>query len=340
MTFSTYGDMGDIIYLLPTMRLVAQQSGEPVTLYAKDGLRLHDPLTARIPLFKGLLEAQDYIEAVLPWAGEVDYDTTLWREIGYPYGVTLATLQAAWLRLNPDLRTPWLDVSAASNYEGKIIINRSPRYHNAFFPWAQLVEAFGSRMLFIGLESEHEAFCRECGKVTYLPTSNLLRAARVIAGSELFIGNQSSCYAIAEGLKHASIQETSLSTPDCIYPRSNATYCHDGALDFSFGGQRFQSKSRLLLRAHPNETPPKGWKVTIGEHSANSYAFALVVQEITAKLKRHGARVPKNLADLIIEQNSTGVQDHPVTQLVHPGIEHVPKTGPTAEPFHDSIPLH
>ena len=193
-SFSTYGDLGDIIYLCPTMRLVAVESATPVTLYCKDGLRDHDPLTARIPLFKGLLEAQDYIEAVLPWNEQatIDYDTCLWREIGYPYGVTLATLQAAWLRLNPDLRTPWLDVSAASNYAGKIIINRSPRYHNDFFPWAKLVKAFGSRMLFIGLESEHEVFCHECGQVAYLPTTNLLRAARVIAGSELFIGNQSS----------------------------------------------------------------------------------------------------------------------------------------------------
>jgi hypothetical protein len=332
--------MGDIIYLMPTMRLVALESG-PVTLYAKDGLRSHDPLTTRIPLFKGLLEAQDYIEAVLPWNEEatIDYDTCLWREIGYPYGVTLATLQAAWLRLNPDLHTPWLDVSTASNYAGKIIINRSPRYHNDFFPWAKLVEAFGSRMLFIGLESEHEAFCRECGRIAYQPTRNLLEAARAIAGSELFIGNQSSCYAIAEGLKHDSIQETSLSTPDCIYRRPNATFCHDGALDFSFGGQRFQSKSRFLLRAHPNETPPTGWKVTIGEHSANSYAFALVVQEITAKLKKHGARVPKNLHDLIIEQSSTGVQDHPVTHLLQPNAEEVARQGRVLETFHDAILL-
>ena len=318
MTSASYGDLGDVIFLCPCMKLIAEQSGSPVILYCRDGLRPWDPFTAKIPILAPLLESQDYIEAILPWNGEtVDYDTCFWRDMGYPYGVTLGDLQAQWLRINPDFSHPWLKISKETPLEtiDKIVINRSARYHNPFFPWKELVTTFAREMLFIGLRSEHEAFEKEFGRVEYLPTETLLEAAQAIAGSELFIGNQSSCGAIAEGLKHNSIQETSLSTPDCIYPRANAVHCHDGALDFILLDQHFTSKNKLLVRAHLNETPPGGWSVTIGEHKANSYAFNLTLEEISSKLRKAGVEVPKNLKDVIIEQNSTTHIDHPVARL-------------------------
>jgi hypothetical protein len=320
-TFATYGDLGDILYLCPCMKLVAEESGEPVTLYARNGLRLHDPITERIPLFRRLLETQDYIDAVLPWDGEeVDYDACLFRNLGLPFGETLAGLQAKWLGLTPDFSRPWLKVTP--DYWGTITVNRTLRYPNVFFPWAGLVEAFGPHMLFLGLPEEYADFIRSFGKISYLPTLNLFKAAEVIAASELFIGNQSCCFAIAEGLKHRSIQATDLEHPDCIFPRENAIHCHDGALDFTFNGRHFTSRSGFLLRAHPNETPAGGWSVTVGKFHANAYAFELVIQEIKSKLQAHGEEVPGGLRDLIIEQNSQGFQDHPVTRLLANSLAH------------------
>ena len=102
ITFSSYGDLGDVIFLMPSMKLIAEKTGDPVTLYCKDGLRPWDPFTARIPLIAPLLETQDYIEAVLPWNGEpVDYDTCLFRDDGLPFGETLAARQAQWLQAQP-----------------------------------------------------------------------------------------------------------------------------------------------------------------------------------------------------------------------------------------------
>lgn len=308
-SFCSYGDCGDTIYLLPSMRLKA-----PAVLYGKDGLRLHDPFTARLPLIAPLLKAQDYIEAVLPWNGEsIDYDASMFRDAGHPFGVVLASLQAQWLGLTPDLHSPWLAVTP--DPQAPIVVNRTSRYRNHFFPWDTLVDTFRAEMLFIGHAHEHEEFAQDFGRIGYLPTANLLKAAQVIAGSELFIGNQSSCYAIAEALKHNSIQETDLATPDCIYVRPNAVHCHDGALDFAACGKRFTSKNRLFVRAHPNETPPGGWSVAIGAHKSNSYAFDFTCAEITSKLRRAGMEVPKDLREIIIEQNSLLHLDHPVARL-------------------------
>ena len=39
--------------------------------------------------------------------------------------------------------------------------------------------------------------------------------ARIIAGSKIFIGNQSTPFAIAEGMKHNRILETDITIPNC-----------------------------------------------------------------------------------------------------------------------------
>ena len=286
------GDMGDVLYLCPCMKLVAEQSGEPITLYAKNGLRLHDFFTDRIPLLAPLLESQDYIETVLPYNSEhIDYDACLFRDDGLPFGETLAARQADWLKLSPDFSVRWLDVTP--DRQATIVINRSARYRNPFFPWEELVATFGKDMLFIGLPSEYWDFCLSFGEVEYLHTKNLLEAARTIAGSELFIGNQSSCNAIAEGLKHNLIQETDTSSPDCIYPRVNAIHCHNGALDLTFHGEHFTSTDKLFARAHFNETPPGGWQAKINGYQVSSYSFDHVLTGITSKLQTAGMEIPE-----------------------------------------------
>ena len=155
--------------------------------------------------------------------------------------------------LDPDSHEPWLKITP--DPWSPIVINRTTRYQNHFFPWEQLVEAFGSEMLFLGHPQEYQDFCDHYGMIGYLPTIDLFKAAEVIAGSELFIGNQSSCNAIAEGLKHRLIQETDLSTPDCIYPRENAIHCHNGELDFTACGST--SPPRTGCSCAPTATKPR-----------------------------------------------------------------------------------
>ena len=196
----SYGDLGDIAFLCPSMKLIAKQTGEPVILYGKNGLRPWDPLTERLWLIAPLLESQPYIHSVRAWNDEpIDYDASLFRDDGLPFGETLASRQALWLKLDPDFSEPWLSVTPEPYTSGCIVVNRSARYHNHFFPWRELTEAFRDKMIFIGLPGEHNAFCEEFGRVGYFPTKTLLEVAQAIAGSELFIGNQSSCNAIAEG---------------------------------------------------------------------------------------------------------------------------------------------
>jgi len=108
-------------------------------------------------------------------------------------------------------------------------MHRSHRYREDKFPWAQIVEKYGDRMVFSGYNPEWAEFIERFGRIHYHSPTNLLELARVIAGGVIFIGNQSCPYAIAEGLKVDSIQETWKGGPNCIFNRPNGFY---DVLDF------------------------------------------------------------------------------------------------------------
>jgi hypothetical protein len=236
----------------------------------------------------------------------------MFRDAGLPYGVTLAQLQAQWLGLEPDLSSPWL-LTGPPVDAIDIVVARTSRYGNGFFPWRQLVGEFGKHMHFVGLEHEYVDFCREFGYVARLPTADLYDVAKGIAGSALFIGNQSSPYAICEGLKHSSLLEVSPFSPDCIYRRPNARFCCDGSLELEFAGKTLSTPAyNVKARATLNETPPGGWRCKLYGHSARGYAFTPVLDEIRTKLAEDGIPAPEDLIETMIDQSSVDMPPPPV----------------------------
>ena len=110
----------------------------------------------------------------------------------------------------------WLKVDPVHKHD--IIINRSPRYNEDYFDYSIL---WGRDCGFIGLEEEYEEFEKKYKQGVkpiseYIKVDNALDVTRYIAGSKLFVGNQSSCKAIAEGLKHPRLVEISRSWPDAM----------------------------------------------------------------------------------------------------------------------------
>ena len=161
-------------------------------------------------------------------------------------------------------RNRWLTAEPNEDSEGRIVINRTARYRNVFFPWKRIVEHYGDLLLFVGVPQEHEEFCRTYGAVEYRPTKTLLELAQVIEGAEFFIGNQSVANAIAEGLKKRMIQEVSHEIPDCIYFRASAQHCDTGAVTLPAIGDRpeLHISSPLANTAEVvfHTTPPNDWQ--------------------------------------------------------------------------------
>lgn len=254
-TFLHSGDRGDSIYSLPVIR----DNGPGILCVADKPWT--NPITPWIESARKLIEAQPYISALKIHQGEaINHDFSTFRKIGHHQGRTIAELHATWTRLPCDINKPWLTVEPNPDMAGKIVVNRTPRYNNEFFPWKRLVYTFSEDMVFIGLPQEHQAFCDQYGKVPYLPTNDLYEVAAAIAGSEVYMANQSVGYAICEGLKHRSIQETHLQWADCIYARDNATYCFDGFLSFEACGKHFENPAvERRQKVVTSITPPGGY---------------------------------------------------------------------------------
>jgi hypothetical protein len=267
-TCSSAGDLGDIAVSLATLK----HSGFKTHYYLRDtgGTK---GIVGRAHLIIPLLESQPYIASAKVWKDE----PIEWASEGFRGGWVNATnslagchaqhaLDTGFLSSLPDVSKPWLTAQADTSYNSRVIINRSERYTNPFFPWAKIVSYYGSRLVFFGTPNEHRIFCEAFGDVEYKPTKDFLEVAQAIAGSRLFIGNQSSCMTIAEGLKHPRILEGSLRVPDCVYPKAtNAQYVFDGSMtlpDIDGSGELIIPQQAFKLEEFELNMVPKhkkGW---------------------------------------------------------------------------------
>lgn len=235
-TFRTAGDYGDCLYQLPVVRY---HGGGILYCEAARYTRQYlvwDLWKPMVPL----LMAQNYIRDVQPWVGQqTDYNLNDFRHnlalsirskeldshikslcdwACESHGVPVEERDKAWLTV-PEKRR-----------EASVVINRSLRYHNPRFPWASVVKRYGDDAVFIGHQEEYASFCSRFGAVPYLPTKNFLEAASVIAGCDLYIGNQSACYAICEGLKKQAILEVSPGGENCLFYREGIIHGIYGGL--------------------------------------------------------------------------------------------------------------
>lgn len=292
-TFRHSGDLGDIIYALPSIKEKVGNGKGILYLAEKGGSR--EPLAPqRMQAIKALLQDQPYLTIEPDKEGEyVDFDFRYFRTSHLP-GKNLALTHAEWVGASIYcFERPWLTVSDVKPTQ-QVVMNRTQRYRNPLFPWKKVVRESGRNGVFIGLPTEHLEFEDSFGSVNFIPTSNLLEAARLIAGSRLFVGNQSACFAIAEGLKHPRIQETFSEAPDCVFDSSSGTYVSDGELYWPDAKQEIKALENPLL-----ETPVSFGPIVPLECGKSASLAEAILAECKAnpsfvhKLKRLLANPPK-----------------------------------------------
>lgn len=232
------------------------------------------PLVSRAGLIKGLIERQPYIKEVRCTEETPDYDLAEFRAF-HRADITLLEAQKQYVnsRYKTSLRTTgdkkWIQ-NITPKPEADIILARSPRYHNHLFPWFKILEHYRNskaRILFIGPAEEHRAFTMQFGPVPHRSTKDLLEAAELIAGASLFIGNQSSPLAVAEGLKAPRIAEVCLGVCDTIFKDDNAQWVAHGAVCLPSIGGSGEKHIEAVIKGlkEPREVnrgcpPPCGWE--------------------------------------------------------------------------------
>lgn len=229
-TFYHSGDLGDIIYSLPTVKAL----GGGVFYLGPDAHPAMGPREAMTParadLLIRLLKSQPYITAAEYRASSKPIDVNLndfrdelvARQLDLQKGFNLARVPLKHWGLPLDLdKRPWLTVPACR--VAPVVVSRSPRYHSNEFNWTRILRTYVGTVTFVGTRQEHAVFCKEVGYVPYTITEDLYDAARVIAGADLFIGNQSCPFAIAIGLGKRVILEDCPNVSNCLFDRPDFT---------------------------------------------------------------------------------------------------------------------
>ena len=307
LTYAMSGDLGDIIYSLRT----CHQLNDPDSTYYLVDRPFTKPWNkARIDALVPLMEAQPYIGRV--WYDEPKEPLThsfIDFRCGLPYSVSLADIHAAWVGVTLNPYTPWLFVEKSDEMAGKVIVHKSPRYANGKFPWRALADKYGDRMVAVGLPDELNVIRQATGRdIPYRETSSYLELAQLMAGCELFIGNQSSPCAIALGLGIPTVQETTIKQPDCIFPRANAYFGY--ASDVVIDGVRYGNIGSGYI--NKDILPPRGWIVyTEGGKRFHSSSLNTIVREVSREL-----HISMEAAtEVVLEQNTDRVRrDYPTFQ--------------------------
>lgn len=256
-TFKTSLYSGDIIATLPGIREACRRHSAQADLFiwmnrrgiSYDGA-VHPyggPMITEYAygLLKPLLEEQDYIRHVLPWQGQtihVDLDELRQVNVGMPYGSIHRWPFYKWPDMACDLSVPWLriprDYLPHEELVDKVIVNRTSRYHNGFINYFFL-QKHQDRLVFAGMPDEHAAFCKEWElEIPHLKVDNFLQLAIAMKSCKFFLGNQSVCYGIAEGLKIPRLLEVCPFAPNVIPFGPNAyDFQMQGALEYLFNEQ-------------------------------------------------------------------------------------------------------
>jgi hypothetical protein len=223
------GDYGDIIAALP---IIKQQGGGHLVIgpchTVNPGKCPRLKMTIeRYLMIEPLLQSQSCIRSVRysPCHEETDKDFSTFRFEPRYDSENLAEWQARHIigRLHLD-QDPWLEVPR-SNWTGRVIVSRSPRYHNPDFPWKLISDKYQDQLLFVGYHYEHRNFESMIGrKIEKAITDNLLDVAITISGSRQVFTNQTSIWWIAAGLGKRAVQESWYPELNSVIERKSLRY--------------------------------------------------------------------------------------------------------------------
>lgn len=213
---------GDLIYSLPGIRSVCGKHGKKARIFT--GFRMTGEYQDRHPLgnrlftpemfnvVAPLIEALDFVESFEHWnnQAEIHFNLDEIRDhcdaLGIPHTEIRQWIMMYFPELSGDISEPWIPTVKNKVGFDYIALNLTQRYRNPTVNY-RFLQDVPVPILFLGVPEEHDLVIKQVRKAQYVPTKHYGQVASVIGGSKLFIGNQSSCFAVAEGMGHPRLLE-------------------------------------------------------------------------------------------------------------------------------------
>jgi hypothetical protein len=246
VTFKHWAPSGDLLACLPGIRQICADLGKRAVIYQRLNMEIpswHGAVPAvfsdegkpvcmsesQWAMLKPLLERQPFIDHVEEWRGQdVDVDLGVIKEGTFtpmPNGDLYFWQQLVIYQMATDFSKSWLEVSKEGfNHmeaivDGRIILNFTERYRNPFITYFWLKE-YEDKLIFAGTEKEHEIFKKANDlEIPRLIVNNFLELGQAVDSCKFFMGNQSMCYHIAEGLGKRRMLEVSTELPN-VWPHT------------------------------------------------------------------------------------------------------------------------
>lgn len=223
-TFRHSGHLGDMIYSLASVR----QLGGGIFYVDKDR-KLPGKMAPlgfeKSSLMIDLIQTQDYIEECKLYGGEtINHDLDLFRKV---IGVTKEyhLAESHWRGIKQhkkediDLGVTWFKIEKREL--APIVISRSTRRTTTTYNWEALKD-YGDKCVFLGHTNEWEAFEKRYKIGTkHHRVANLVEFAKIVSGCELFVGNQSFGFSLAEAQKVPRCIEEYKDNENCTPQTSN-----------------------------------------------------------------------------------------------------------------------
>jgi len=237
VSFKHSGNAGDIIYALPSIYAISKElpavlllNPEQPTIYNKGTYHPYGSVMLTrsvIEKLRPLLLYQSPIKECLVYDQQkIDVDLDLFRKFPLFRGQgNIARWYFYIFGINADLSKPWLIAPKVEGFEDTIIIARSHRYRNpqVNYSFLQQYPSLG----FIGLKEEFEDMRKSLPGIRHIEVNDFLEMASIINSCQLFIGNQSFPFALAEGLKVKRVLEVCYYCPNVSPEGINAfDFCY------------------------------------------------------------------------------------------------------------------
>lgn len=222
------GHIGDLIYSLSACKSLFELTNQPIDFYIGfDNINQtpnhpsgkYTMTKESYDYIKPLLLAQPYIKSVnMHYKGiEVDFDFDDFRN--YKFNIGSYDLRKwhgiVYPELDIRLEDKCIFVEKQLDYlKDRIVVNLTKRYRSFNIDYSKLK---GHDVVFVGLDNEYAAFKTLYGlDVKRVNVKDALHMAEIINSCRLFIGNQSSAYAIAEQMKVNRALEVYNTSPNVI----------------------------------------------------------------------------------------------------------------------------
>lgn len=207
MTFKCSASCGDIIYTLPAVKQIAEQTGERATYYIDHKTYSFRQTVNTYKALGQLLQYQKYIKECLPWNGEkVDFDFDKFRGIKYKsIPMPMAMANAIGLK-DVDYNTPWLTFPMPPTPRNHVLFACTNRYKKHGIDMIHLAQELSAKenVFFVGTDDEYAAFKHlHIDRIKY---PSLLHVALHVRDSKTIICNQTAILTIAQAINHPNIQ--------------------------------------------------------------------------------------------------------------------------------------